>query len=148
MDKRTRQTWSDMKQRYFNPRHHQYKNYGKRGITVCERWLSFDNFYADMGCKPNGKTLDRINNDGNYEASNCRWADIFQQRRNQRNCRYIEFDGLSMTVRDWARKLGISELTLHGRIRSGWSVEQMLTTTPNYGNKHRHFGNAAIKEQP
>ena len=77
-------SWSNMIARCSNPKRLEYKNYGGRGISVCDRWLSFENFVLDMGEKPNLRTLDRINNDGNYEPSNCRWATASEQRRNQR----------------------------------------------------------------
>jgi hypothetical protein len=81
----TYRSWLHMKERCTNSRCHAYASYGGRGITVCERWsASFENFLADMGKRPDGKTLDRIDNDGNYEPSNCRWATASEQRRNQR----------------------------------------------------------------
>lgn len=76
--------WSDMKQRCFNQNHAAYKYYGARSISVCERWLTFENFVEDMGERPTGTSLDRINNDGNYEPGNCRWATPKEQMSNRR----------------------------------------------------------------
>jgi hypothetical protein len=76
--------WLSFRARCENPNHMYYKNYGGRGISVCDRWQKFENFYADMGNRPDGLTLDRINNDGNYEPSNCRWATWKQQNNNRR----------------------------------------------------------------
>lgn len=74
----------NMKVRCLNPTHPAFPYYGGRGIGICERWMSFENFLADMGEKPEGLTLDRINNDGNYEPGNCRWTDMIEQTKNQR----------------------------------------------------------------
>ena len=80
------QIWSSMMTRCSNKKTKCYKNYGGRGIKVCKRWLKFENFYNDMGCRPSNKhSIDRVNNDGNYEPSNCRWATIKQQANNRRN---------------------------------------------------------------
>lgn len=83
----TYRTWSSMLVRTTNPKHIGWKYYGARGISVCERWLAFANFLADMGERPDGKTLDRIDTDGNYTPDNCRWATRSEQRKNQRRSR-------------------------------------------------------------
>jgi hypothetical protein len=89
-----------------------YENYGGRGIGVCERWHEFENFLADMGEPASGMTIERNDNNGNYEPGNCRWATRKEQGKNKRNNRVIEHAGKSMTVTDWARHLGISLATL------------------------------------
>lgn len=101
----------------------------KRDIVVCERWqLSFPNFYADTGPKPPGTSLDRINNDGIYEPGNCRYATRQQQMNNTRRKRRITWRGETLTQAQWARRTGISEHTLLGRLERGWTVERTLLT--------------------
>lgn len=88
---RTYRSWTEMKRRCTKAHRYEFRNYGGRGITVCVRWFnSFENFLADMGERPSNKTLDRINNDGNYEPGNCRWATPLQQRHNQRELKKAE----------------------------------------------------------
>ncbi len=105
-----------------------------RGISVCDRWSDFEAFRLDMGLPPKGASLDRINNNGNYEPSNCRWATPLQQRQNQSDCKYLTFEGRTMLVRDWARYLQMSPQTIHNRINRGWGVAEALTTPPHVGH--------------
>jgi hypothetical protein len=108
-----------------------FARYGGRGITVCDRWRhSFENFLADMGMKPSPRhSLDRKENDGNYEPSNCRWALPRDQCNNRNNNTNIEFRGITRTVTEWARELGMHDTTLFMRLyKSKWTVERALTT--------------------
>lgn len=126
-ERATYQCWQDMKQRCLNEKHKQYVNYGGRGIGICERWLySFENFFADMGRKPEGKTIDRINNNAGYSKDNCRWATPSEQRLNQRSCVFLEFDGKRMTIEEWGRHLGRHPTTIRTRIKSGYPLEMVL----------------------
>ena len=128
-----------MKHRCFNSRNRKYAIYGGRGITVCERWLTYENFLADMGEPPPGMSIDRIDNDKGYEPGNCRWATKETQRRNQRRCRRVTFDGRAQTLAEWAEELGFSLQVLQDRERRGWSVERAFTTptNPYYGRTGR-----------
>jgi hypothetical protein len=120
--------WEHMRHRCYNPKTKCYHNYGGRGIKVCDRWLhSFSNFVEDMGMRPSGRhTLERIDNDGNYEPSNCKWATYVEQINNRRTNRFLEFDGKRLTMAQWARELGIKKETLAGRIRRGGSIDAAL----------------------
>ena len=121
-------TWSSMLTRCGNPKCQQYPNYGGRGITVCERWRYFDNFREDLGLRPTpNHSLDRIDPNGNYEPSNCRWATQKEQANNLRKSRFIEFNGRRQTLAQWSNELGIGQSTLFLRIRAGWPIERALT---------------------
>jgi hypothetical protein len=109
--------WAGMKNRCLNSDNPAFKYYGGRGIKVCQRWMKFENFFADMGRKPAGKSLDRINNDGNYEPGNCRWATSLEQHRNQRTNRRIEFNGERLLITEWARRFSLDKSLLTRRIR-------------------------------
>lgn len=107
----------------------QYKDYGGRGITVCQEWInSFSNFLRDMGVRPKGTCLGRIDNDGNYCKENCEWQTWVQQANNRRSSIVIKYDGQSMTIGEWAKVLGITYGTLHSRLGwLGWSVKDAMT---------------------
>jgi hypothetical protein len=118
----TYRTWATMRSRCGNPNAKNYGRYGGRGIKVCERWSSFENFLEDMGERPEGTSLDRIENDGNYDPGNCRWATRKEQQRNTRRNRLVTFDGQTRCLSAWSEMLGLSRSTLHARLRLGWSV--------------------------
>lgn len=121
--------WNGMKERCTNPNCSSYHRYGGRGITVCDRWMKFKPFYEDMGDPPfKGASLGRINNDGNYEPGNVRWETRETQSRNTCTNRFISFNGESLCIQDWSKRLGIKRLTLHSRLLSGWSIEKAFTT--------------------
>jgi len=103
-----------------------YKDYGGRGITVCDRWLTFQNFLDDMGSQPHGMTIDRIDNNKGYSPENCRWADMSQQRRNQRRVKYIDTSRGPMLLADMARIAGITKRSITERIERGWRGEKLF----------------------
>lgn len=125
-----RNSWGHMRQRCKNPRSRFYADYGGRGISVCERWdRSFDDFYRDMGPKPSPQhSLDRIDNSGNYEPGNCRWATAREQNNNRRDNVLIEAFGESHTAPEWSRRTGIKRTTIECRLKSGMTAEQALLT--------------------
>lgn len=117
-----------MLQRCENSLNPKYPRYGARGIRVSDEWHDFVNFYADMG-DSDGLTLDRVDNNGNYEKGNCRWATYAQQNVNHSRNRFYSYGGETMTMTQWAARLGIHPVTLYYRIeRSGWTLERALTT--------------------
>jgi hypothetical protein len=127
--------WMGMLDRCTRPQSPKYPRYGGRGIRVCDRWLhSFQDFTADVGDRPPGLTLDRIDNNGHYEPGNVRWATRVAQIINSTNHvkpRLIEFAGEALYVRQWARKLNIPDSTLSARLCAGWGVEKALTQPIN-----------------
>lgn len=122
--------WKSMRERCSRPQHSAYVRYGARGISVCERWESFDNFLADMGSRPSAKhSLDRVDNDGNYSPDNCRWATAAEQNANQRTNAKFTLGGKTQHLAAWAKELGCGPTTLWLRMnRYGWSVEDALAT--------------------
>jgi response regulator of citrate/malate metabolism len=103
-----------------------HESYVERGIDVCPEWKSFEAFYADMGERPHGKTLDRIDNSLGYLKENCRWATPLEQMNNRDINRFIEYKGERKTITEFGRKFGINVNTMRRRLRDGWTVEQTI----------------------
>lgn len=123
--------WDSMLQRCNNPNHKSYHHYGGRGISVCERWHVFENFYDDMG-EPNGLTLDRIDVNGNYDKANCRWATMKEQGRNTRVNRFLTLDGETMTIADFTERYDLSDNMIADRLKRGWTVEDAILKPNSY----------------
>lgn len=120
-----------MKDRCYNPHNNEYKNYGARGITVCDEWLndftSFYNWALANGYRED-LSIDRINNNGNYEPSNCRWATDREQAFNTRRNRFFTYKGKTLSITQWSTELGGGLALVGNRLRNGWSVERALST--------------------
>ena len=127
-----------MKQRCLNPSCKSYSDYGGRGITVCDRWLSFTNFLADMGNPPKGQTIERIDNNSGYSPDNCKFVTRVQQQNNRRVNRVLTVDGISKTVRQWEHACGFKRGTITSRLGYGWSNIEAVKTPPIPGNKPHH----------
>lgn len=122
----------DMKRRCYNPEEKFYKDYGGRGIKVCDDWMdkkeghsNFQKWAVENGWEE-GRSIDRIDVNGNYEPSNCRWATPEEQANNRRNNNYVTINGVTKTTSEWARQIGISQNAFTGRINSGWTGEELL----------------------
>lgn len=121
-------SWRALVARCYNTGASDYPRYGGRGITVCDRWRSsFSAFLEDVGERPDGMTLDRLDSDGNYEPGNVRWATAQQQNRNRRNNRMLTMGGRTQCLADWSEETGIPRDTLGRRLKKGWPVEEALT---------------------
>lgn len=133
-----RKLYQNMISRCCNPNTKDYHNYGGRGITVCARWReSFANFLEDMGERPEGYTLDRIDNEGSYSPDNCRWASLLQQSNNKRSNRYLFYNGKNLTMKQWSTLMGVNKVTVSRRIRAGWSIERALTQPVKTPRRHK-----------
>jgi hypothetical protein len=122
----TYKSWVAMRQRCSVPHNPAYPRYGGRGIGVCDRWQSFENFLADMGDRPEGMSLDRIDTNGNYEPGNCRWATPKQQARNTRRSRLVTAFGQTKPLSQWAEEFGMHRTTLRSRLAWGWDAERAI----------------------
>ncbi len=118
--------WNSMKQRCLNPNNTKYHYYGGRGIIFCDQWKEFPNFLKDMGEKPTGKTLDRIDGNGNYCKENCRWSTRTEQNRNTSRNKYLTYNGETLLCVDWSKKLGFRKQKISNRIKLGWPVGEIL----------------------
>lgn len=122
-------SWESMKSRCLNPNDPSYDRYGGRGIKVCKSWTSsFESFYADMGSRPKGKSLDRVDNSRNYTPKNCKWSTPKEQAANRRSTRFLTYKGKSHALAVLAEKFGISNARLIWRLDAGWSAEKALQT--------------------
>lgn len=125
--KKERVAWNGMMFRCYNPKSGNYKNYGGRGITVCDRWReSFDNFLKDMGKCPDGYSIDRIDVNGNYEPSNCRWADAYTQSNNRTITRRFTYNGITLTSSQWAMILGVQPQTIRVNAKRNGGVAHII----------------------
>lgn len=125
--------WNNLKNRCTNPNIAGYKNYGGRGITVCNEWFEFSNFIKDMGNRPSkNHSLDRINNDGNYCKENCRWATKNEQVRNRRPNIIVEYLEEKYILKDLAKKVGLNYQLIQRRINKGLSVEESINKPYKY----------------
>jgi len=123
----TYSSWQSMLRRCLTPSTKGFKYWGGSGVTVCERWMDFSNFLADMGERPIGTTIDRHpNNNGNYEPGNCRWANWVEQAENKRTTITLAYMGKELRLKEWALILGVKRKTLWSRVKKGWPVEKIL----------------------
>lgn len=122
--------WIEMRRRCRNPKHPKFHLYGGRGIKVCEEWQSFESFYEwSLGAGyVEGLTVDRIDNNGNYEPENCRWVTQLTQNNNTRRTRKFTYKGKTQSLADWARELNLNYYTLRSRSRIGWDINRIIET--------------------
>lgn len=123
----TYHVWASMLHRCRNRNNRWYHRYGGRGIQVCSRWLDFRNFYADMGEKPRGLSIERIDNDGDYEPGNCRWASHTEQMRNREVTLTIEYKGRVMPVVELAERFGVPRKLVQARLKRGVPIQDALS---------------------
>lgn len=132
--------WSAMKQRCQNPKHPCFPLYGARGIKVCSEWSSFDAFFNDMGPRPAGGTLERIDNSKGYSPENCAWRTQSQQMRNTRRNVFVSIRGKTKCLKDWCLEFGMIYGTILGRLRRGWNTHAALTTPVKTQYRKHNYG--------
>lgn len=134
--------WCAVKKRCMCETDKQYKDYGGRGITICDEWKDdFQTFYdwAVSNGYEEHLTIDRIDVNGNYEPFNCKWSTEKEQSNNKRNNRLLTFNGKTQTLKQWSDETGIQPETIHYRLKRGWDLERALTLTPSYANNNKNF---------
>jgi hypothetical protein len=146
----TWRSWMSMRLRCKSAEGKHRAYYGARGITVCERWRVFEHFLADMGERPAGTTLDRIDGSKGYEPGNCRWATSKTQGSNRACVDQIAYKGKTQNPEDWARELGLKPQTIRSRIARGWPLERVMTAqakrgTPGESGRHKITTEIALK---
>lgn len=127
---RTHRIWLGMLSRCNNPNRKAYPDYGGRGISVCNEWLDFSNFFSDMGEAPEGMTIERRDNDGHYTKENCYWATPKQQARNRRSSRLVSIDGVTKSLAEWADDSPVQYHTIKRRLNAGWKATDALSIVP------------------
>lgn len=123
-------SWVGMRERCSNPNHSRANSYIGKGIKVCKRWDKFENFYADMGDRPEGHSLERIDRDRDYTPENCVWATPKEQAINRDTTHFLTANGQTLHLTEWARKLDIQPSAIRWRLENGWPVEKAVTATP------------------
>lgn len=141
--------WTSMRERCYRKGHTHYKDYGGRGITVCEEWLEYLPFkeWASASGYKDGLTIDRIDNNGNYEPSNCRWVTIKEQANNKRTNHIVHYKDTEYTLSQLAEKVGIKQTTLRERLNMGWSVERAVETPVRLRTKGYRMSSGAKMDE-
>lgn len=119
--------WCDMRRRCADTKHRQFKDYGGRGVAVCDRWLNFAAFMDDMGLRPDGMSLDRIDNEKGYSPDNCRWSTRKEQNSNRRNCIHVMHGNDRVTLKEYCRREGLRYRAIRKRLERGWDEREALT---------------------
>jgi len=128
--------WNMIVQRCTNPKIKNWMDYGGRGISVCDRWLVYENFIADMGKRPtDGHSIERKDNNAGYSLENCRWATQPEQAKNKRNNHFIELFGRRQHLAEWAREYGVDHTLIISRLSRGWTELSAVTTKPRAINR-------------
>lgn len=134
----THSNWSNMKNRCLNPKSQDYGTYGAVGITVCEKWLTFEGFLEDMGERPPGCSIDRIDGTRGYSKENCRWATPTEQANNKRTNKHVEYGGVRFTKAQLARHLGISYSALDSRLALGQPIDAPVRYSKEWHEQNRN----------